>query len=507
MQIPEQPERVEQAQAAGRIKLERVNRDQTMLAQIRVDELIGPDHKARAIWELVGQLERKGFEEGLKTQEGKAGRPAWEPQLLISLWVYGYSEGISSARELERLLEWEPGLQWLSGLRRINHHTLSDFRVEHRKALDELFTQVLGVLEAEGLLSLECVMHDGSKIRAQAGIDTFRRERTLREHLERARQVVEAMGDPREDRPARDRSQAAQERAKRELQERVEHALTELATLQAAEKKEAHKAEIRVSLVEPEARLMKHGDHAIAPSYNAQITTEASNKLIIEAHLTQCSSDAQSLLPALDQVAQRLGRMPVQVVVDGGFTNKSNIIECAKENVDLIGSLPDPAQRSAAAMKSFGIDPAFSPYRFRILQESKQLECPAGCRLEYVRQSRKDGETYHQYRANREDCRQCEHRSRCCPPISGEGRTVSLRVSEQPAVAAFRQKMAQPENREIYRRRGPIAEFPNAWIKDKLNLRKFRLRGLLKAGTELLWACLTYNLMQWIRLRRAGALA
>lgn len=75
-------------------------------------------------------------------------------------------------------------------------------------------------------------------------------------------------------------------------------------------------------------------------------------------------------------------------------------------------------------------------------------------------------------------------------------------MEEQVEVAAFRKKMEQPEQREIYRQRGPVAEFPNAWIKEKLGLRKFRVRGLLKAGAELLWACLTYNIMQWIRLSR-----
>jgi hypothetical protein len=47
-----------------------------------------------------------------------------------------------------------------------------------------------------------------------------------------------------------------------------------------------------------------------------------------------------------------------------------------------------------------------------------------------------------------------------------------------------------------------VAEFPNAWIKDKLGLRKFRVRGVVKAGMELVWASFTYNVMQWIRLSR-----
>jgi hypothetical protein len=47
-----------------------------------------------------------------------------------------------------------------------------------------------------------------------------------------------------------------------------------------------------------------------------------------------------------------------------------------------------------------------------------------------------------------------------------------------------------------------VIEFCHAWIKSKLGLRQFHLRGLAKAQMETLWACLTYNLLQWIRLRK-----
>jgi len=73
-------------------------------------------------------------------------------------------------------------------------------------------------------------------------------------------------------------------------------------------------------------------------------------------------------------------------------------------------------------------------------------------------------------------------------------------MSENAEVAAFREKMKTEAGQEIYKKRGPVAEFPNAWIKDKLGIRKFRLRGIAKAATEALWGAFTYNVQQWIRL-------
>ena len=104
--------------------------------------------------------------------------------------------GISSAREISRRCEYEPAFQWLTGLEVVNHHTLSDFRIEHREALDELFTQVLAVLNAEGLVTLERVMHDGTKVYANAGNRSFCSSKRIEEHLKIAREHMAAMGEP-----------------------------------------------------------------------------------------------------------------------------------------------------------------------------------------------------------------------------------------------------------------------------------------------------------------------
>ena len=74
-------------------------------------------------------------------------------------------------------------------------------------------------------------------------------------------------------------------------------------------------------------------------------------------------------------------------------------------------------------------------------------------------------------------------------------------------VQAFRAKMQSEEAKQIYKLRPQVAEFVIAWIKEKLGLRQFRLRGLLKVQTECLWVGMTYNIQQWIRLRWRARLA
>jgi transposase len=204
-----------------------VNRQQMSWRAVDVERLIGGDHPARAIWALVGRLDLSRFYEGIASSAEEGGRPAFDPHLLISLWVYAYSQGIGSARVVARRCEYDPAFQWLTGLQEVNYHTLADFRVEKQKELDELFTQVLAALSKEGLITLEQVMEDGTKIKALACTRSYQREGTIQGHLERARQRVVEMGDPRNE-EASAKTKQAQARSRREQQERLESALGEL---------------------------------------------------------------------------------------------------------------------------------------------------------------------------------------------------------------------------------------------------------------------------------------
>ncbi len=105
---------------------------------VDVEHLLGEDHPARAIGALVGRLNLRVFYQASESSAEEGGRPAFDPQLLLSLWVYAYSQGMGSAREVARRCEYDPAFQWLTGLDEVNYHTLADFRVEQQE-LDELF--------------------------------------------------------------------------------------------------------------------------------------------------------------------------------------------------------------------------------------------------------------------------------------------------------------------------------------------------------------------------------
>jgi len=481
------------AKEAAKPRFKPINRQQLMMRPVDVERLVGEDHPVRAIWEMLGQVELGGFEQGIQAVEGRAGQARLSPRLLASLWVYAYSEGISSARELSRMTEYEPGCQWLTGMATVNHHTLSDFRVGFKDGLDGLFIQILGLLSADGLIELKQVMQDGTKIKANAGKDTFRREERLREHLRLAEKQIQEMGDPRSDAISQ-RVFRAQERALKEKKEKLELALRELKKVRQS-KSEKEKIEARVSTSDPEARIMKNGDGGDAPGYNVQISTDAAHGIIVDMEVVQGASDWDQLIPAVDRIEKTCGTVN-QVIADAGYTSRENIEAMVERQVDLIGPVPD---KSACPQRydERGIGEQFHTEAFRYDEEANHYVCPEGKILRLTTKERHAGRIKFKYQARPSDCQSCRFRDQCCPKSRSRRMT---RSQDSETVKSFIAKMNTEEAKQIYRKRSQVAEFVNAWIKEKLGLRQFKLRGLMKVRTECLWAGLTYNIQQWIRL-------
>ncbi|MGH9880370.1 MAG: transposase, partial [Pyrinomonadaceae bacterium] len=124
--------------------------------------------------------------------------------------------------------------------------------------------------------------------------------------------------------------------------------------------------------------------------------------------------------------------------------------------------------------------------------------CPAGATLSFKGKEQRGKRTRLRYRALAASCAACPWRLQCCPKTK-RGRSLS-RWEYEAEVLNHKAKMQTAEAQEIYKQRAQTAEFPIAWLKEKIGLRRFRVRGLLKAELEALWACATHNLQQWIRL-------
>jgi len=358
----------------GELRLRRVNRAEVAPIPARLEDLIPAEHKARLIWEEVEQLELDGFYAQLKVVEGGPGQAAIDPQIMVALWLYASSEGVTKARELNRLCVESLPYIWLCGGVRVNYHTLSDFRVSYGEALDELMTQLLGKLDGAGLISWENQAQDGMRVRASAGAASFRREETLEKGLAAAKEKIAVLVESEADEPGRARQKAAQARAAREKVERYEAALAEMPAAKAVKKK-ADKEKARVSTTDPVSRVMKMADGGYRPAYNWQFAVETSHLIITGVEVVNSGSDKGQLLPMLDQIKQRHHRLPENWLNDGGFVNLTAINQAARQGVTIYAPVPQPKNNERDPYAPLPTDPpAVAQWRARMgTAEAKDL--------------------------------------------------------------------------------------------------------------------------------------
>jgi hypothetical protein len=322
----------------------------------------------------------------------------------------------------------------------VNYHTLAYFRSSHKDALDRLFVEVLGIMSAEGLITLERVMQDGTKVKALAGADSLRREERIREHLQAAKEQIRQSLDDE----GSLRVQRARERAVREKKERMEHGLGELEKMKAV----AGKKEARVSMTDPDARVMKQSDGGYAPSYNLQLSTDAAAGVVVGVAVSQRPDDSQELVPAVRRIKETMDKIPRQVVADGGYTSWENVAAMDGAGVDFIGSITDRTAQVEARFKKRGVDDAFRAEHFIYDETTDTYTCPLGKTLRRNGRTKRTGHTNHSYRSRRSDCGVCPQREKCCTG-KAHMRTVVRRVDD-PVLASFLAKMKTEEAKHIY---------------------------------------------------------
>ena len=423
-------------------RLRRPDRHQARLVPLCPDDLVPPDHEVRTVVAVVAKMDLSRFHEPIKAVEGEAGRNATDPALLVALWLYATIRGESSARRLETLCEESRPFQWLCGGVTGNHHLLSDFRTAHLDALDDLFTQCIAALVGKGLVKVQRISQDGTRVRASAGAASFRREARLQNLLEEARRHVGELRRQFEDEAyaaeVGARCRAAQERAAREREQHLEEALAQLPELKRRQEEAARRAgngvrgrkirqkEPRVSTTDPEARVMKTAAGGFRPAYNVQFATDTESRAVVGVDVTNEGSDGAGLSePMRDQVEERTGRKVQEHLLDGGYLRTEDVEQAHAKDVALFVP-PKPARK---------------PER--------------------------------------------------------RGRELEPRPGDSEAVLAWKARMRSEEGQAIYKERASTSETVNADVRCYRGLARITLRGLNKAKCLALWSALAYNVMHF----------
>ena len=359
----------------GKARTEEPHRAQGEMRFEFPEEALEPSHPARVIWNVLGKTELAAFSKGCESVQGAAGRSLKSPRMLLVLWLYALTQAVGSAREIARLVGSDLAYRWIAGNVDISHQKLSQFRVGHGEALNELMTNILGTLMNQGLLQLAVVAQDGTRTRAAATAPSFRTYGSLLQCREQAKLHIKAVLAAAED-PEYTRAQhAARAAAAKDYQERVEAAITTVTELQKHRSKSD--APARASVTDPEARVMKMGDGGFRPAYNVQYAVAGSEmggpRTIVGVNVSNVGSDMGSMAPMVEQIEERTGQTPVVLLADGGHAKAEDIATTRRMGVDVIVP-PAENAKTIEQLKAEGADPEVIAWRERMAtDEAKRL--------------------------------------------------------------------------------------------------------------------------------------
>src|SRR6201996_7170106 len=151
--------------------------DQAYLLPPSVRDELGEDHLCFFVRQVVQHLDLSSFERSYSAEGGTL----YAPELMLSVWLYGYALGITSARQLERRMVEDLPLRYLAAGARVDNWALSAFRRRHQRALNDCFTQVLEMARELGMVKRGKVAIDSTRIKASACRDRLDSEQQLRD--------------------------------------------------------------------------------------------------------------------------------------------------------------------------------------------------------------------------------------------------------------------------------------------------------------------------------------
>jgi len=382
IELPEEPQRATNQPGKGKARLLKANRQQMEMRVAALDSLIGEDHPVRVVWAMVQGYDLSSFYERIAALEGGAGRPAIDPAILIALWLYATTEGVSSARALERLCEAHIAYQWITGGVPVNYHSLADFRVLYEKELDALLSQSVAALMSEGMVGLERTAQDGVRIRASAGSSSFRRQARLEGFLKIAQErVAQLKAEGQAERAEISQQvQAAREKVARQRMERVQKALEEIGKINESKtknhKKKTEQKEARCSTSDPEARVMKMGDGGFRPAYNGEFAVDVASGIVVGVAATNRIDQGQ-MEPMLAQIEQRYHQNPREHLVDGGFVTAQDLEAAYQRQINVYAPVPQtqsPLENAAEVREGTG--PGVKSWRERMQTEEAKTIYP-----------------------------------------------------------------------------------------------------------------------------------
>jgi transposase len=458
---------------------------QLIMFPISLEDALPADCDVRLLGEAMDALPWREFE----ASYAETGCPAYPPKVLCKLLIYGYSKGIRSSRALEEAAKHDQRYMWLAGGLQPDHCTLARFRKEKHAWLKEVYRDSVRLCAAAGLVLLQVTATDGSKIAARASKRSLYNAKRIAREMEAIERVLAEAeaADQAEDKRYGEGGRETLPPELADARQRKEK-LKEIA------QRLAESGRRSVSATEEDCRVMKTKE-GLRPAYNAQITVDAAQGVIVAAEISQQESDNGQLAGQLEQVRENTGKPPETALADGGYSDEGTFQWLEETGQEAL--LPPQEHPGEAKRRDLFASRCFDHDAVR-----EVVICPAGRALPFQRGWKNASGHYRVYTAT--NCRDCSFYAECVREKGKRGRSIWISVVAK-AREKMRQKLKTPAGKALYRLRQQTAEPVFGNFKSNKGFSRFGLAGKSGAGAELWLQCAAQNLGIYLRNKASAA--
>jgi transposase len=284
--------------------------EQAWLLPPSVGEVLGEGHLCFFVHEVVERLDLKAIESSYSDE----GQPGYDPRLLLKLWFYSYSLGITSSRRLEQRTKEDLGFRFLAGGAAPDYWTLNDFRRRHGRALNDIFTQVLEWAREQGYGRLGQVAIDSTRIAGNASRDRVVTAEQLRKRRAALRRQIRQWQQQCNEESTQEGAGTRMEND--QWRRQVQQIPAQLRQLRKSK-------QAKLSETDPDSRFLRTRT-GFELGYTADIAV-SEDHLVVAQRITQNATDNRSLDEVVEQVEERCGETPARVTADSGFYRNEEV--------------------------------------------------------------------------------------------------------------------------------------------------------------------------------------
>ena len=462
------------------------SRTQATLFPEQLDDYVSEDNATRVIDFFIDGIDLSVM--GFKTTPAATGRPAYHPESMLKLYVYGYLNRIQSSRRLEREAGRNVELMWLLGRLAPDFKTIADFRKDNTKAIKLVCREFVIICRKLNLFSEAFVAIDGSKFKADNNRDRNYTRAKLKRRLELIDEsIARYLGQI----DSADRLDESVSKGKIErLESKIEKLKKEMERLNDIEVQLEATSDKQISLTDPDARSMKSAGNGMV-GYNVQTAVDTETHLIVAHEVTNVGNDRAQLNNMANQAKEALGVDALTAVADRGYYNGQEIKSCGEANIEVY--LPKSETSGNQAKGLFGKrDFIYKP-------EDDEYECPAGERAIFRFDTLEKGKTIRRYWSS--SCVNCSMKSQC---TTGKYRRIS-RWEHEAVLDDLENRINQAP--EMMKARRETVEHPFGTLKLWMGYTHFQMRTLERVSAEMSLHVLAYNLKRVMNIIGTANLA